>query len=180
MGLSKGINVEETLQHDPRTKQQMKDLLYQYLYAPIDKQLQLQLDRIITKNAVYIGASHNSFMYKGVFYSCDSSKPPRKMNQLALPFRNDMDNYLKEVKHLNTTEIPYVVGFITQVLNSSNDLQDYLRVFPEAIHRPIEALINSYPCRSKKLTDFDVECIRKKNQASIDLMRQRMVTNLLI
>lgn len=170
----------ETLQHDPTTKKQIKDMLYDFLYAPIQKQFKVRLDTIIIKNTVLLGASHSSFMYKGVLYSIDNSRPPRKMNRLLPQLQPVMDEYLKELTVLNETELPFVIGFINHVLNSSNDLHDYLRVFPSAVHRPIEAIINSCPCRTKKLTDFDVECIQKKNQASIDLMKSRMVMNLII
>lgn len=170
----------EQLQHDPRIKTQIKDILYEYLYARIDKQFELRLNALITENSVLAGASHNSFMYKGVLYSCDQNRPSRKMTRLLPQLYPAMDAYLQELKVLNETEMPYVVGFINNVLNSSNDLHDYLRVFPTAIHRPIEALIATCPCRTKKLTEFDVECMQNKNQVSIDLMKARMVMNLII
>ena len=172
--------MDDTLQHDPRTKQYIKDVLYSFLYDPIEKQLKRQLDALIIKNSVLIGASHTSFMYKGTLYSIDDSRPPRKMNMLVNQLHPFMDEYLKEVKKLNNVELPYVLGFITQVLNSSNDLHDYLRVLPDSIHRPIEKIIASCPCRSKHLTEDVIESLQTKNKVSIDLIKQRMVTNLLI
>ena len=172
--------MDEPLQHDPRTKQQIKDMLYAFLYTPVEKQLEKQLDQIITRNCMIQGLGHRSFAYKGVLYNLDMSKPPRRMNPLVPQLTGAMEDYLKEVQQLNRVELPYVLGFITAVLNASNDLHDYLRVLPEAIHRPIEQLIASYPCRTKKLTDFDVDSIQKKHQKPIDLIRQRTVTNLLI
>lgn len=172
--------MEEKLQHDPRTKQQIKDSLFSFLYEPIQKQLKNRLDTIIMKNSVLSGASHNSFMYKGEYFSCDPAIPPRKMNRLIPQLQPLMDDYLKEVKELNDTELPFVVGFITQVLNSSNDLHDYLRVLPSSVHRPIEQFISSCPCRTKKLSDDEIQSIQKKNIQSIELMKKRMVTNLLL
>lgn len=170
----------ESLQHDPRTKQILKDTLYEFLYGPVQKQFQLRLNAIITKNSIMIGATHNSFIYKNVVYSCDAGTPPRKMNRLIQALQQPMDEYLNDLRELNNTELPYVLGFLTHVLNSSNDLQDYLRVLPSAIHKPIEEYINSCPCRAKHLSDFDVECIQQKNHISIELIKKRMVTNLLI
>lgn len=172
--------MEENLQHDPRTKQVLKDTLYQYLYGPVQKQFKLRLDAIITKNSIMIGATHNSFIYKNMVYSCDGGVPPRKMNRLIQVLHQPMDEYIKDLNQLNNTELPYVLGFLTHVLNSSNDLHDYLRVFPQAIHQPIQEYINSCPCRTKHLTDFDVDCIQQKNHSSIELIKKRMVTNLLI
>lgn len=172
--------MEESLQHDPRTKSQIKDILYAFLYAPVQKKFKTRLDTLITRNTSLTGASHNSFIYKDNLYSCDAGKLPRKLTRLVSQLHPQMDEYLKDQKTLNDIEISYVVGFITTVLNASNDLQDYLRVFPESVHRPIEQLIASCPCRNKKLTEFDVSCMQKKHQTTIDLIKQRMVLNLLI
>lgn len=172
--------MEDQLQHDPRTKKQIKDLLYTFLYEQVDKQYKQRLDAIIKRNTLISGGFHDSFIYKEEYYCCDPHPAPRKKNRLVPQLHSTMDAYLKEVKELNDHELPRVMGFITQVLNASNDLHDYLRVLPTSVHRPIEKLVASCPCRTKKLSDFDVDCIQKKNEASIDLMKSRMVLNLLI
>jgi len=170
----------EPLQYDPRTKHQIKDAIYEYLYAPVQKQFKKRLDALIVKNTAILSASHASFIYKGCVYSCDTGNMPRKMNRLVPLLQETMDEYLKDIKKLNDVEVPFVIGFITKVLNSSNNLHDYLRVFPPSIHYPIQQIIDSCPCRNKQLTDFDVKCIQENNQTSIDLMKERMVINLLI
>ena len=172
--------MENTLQHDPRTKQYIKDKIYSFIYSPIQEQLQKQLHTIIQKNCTILCASHTSFIYKGVYYSMDNSKPPRKINSLSKVLYLEMEEYTKELKKLNTVELPYVLGFITQVLNASDDLQDYLRVFPEAIHKPLEQIINSCPCRSKQLSEEEVLLLQSRNKTPIDLMKQRLVINLLV
>lgn len=162
----------------------IKDLLYTFLYGPVQKQFKARLDAIITKNTQLLGASHNSFIYKGIVYSCDPSQQPRKMNRLVPQLESLMDAYLKETDHINTHEAPYVLGFIIQVLNSSNDLQDYLKIFPSSIHRPIEDLIESLvascPCSSKQLTEEDIIALQIRNASAITMMKKRLVINLLI
>lgn len=170
----------ETLQYDPRTKQQIKDALYEHLYRPIEKQFKYRLDQIIVKNTVLGGYSHKSFMFKNVLYNCDTDALPRKMNRLAIALQPTMLEYLKDVRQLNEKELPYVLGFINQVLNSSNDLHDYLRLLPQSVHYPVQNLIDTCPCRGKKLSDETVALLQNKNQNPINLMKQRMVTNLLI
>lgn len=170
----------EQLQHDPRTKQQIKDVLYELLYTPIQKQFKARLDQIIVKNAVLGGYSHQSFMYKNVLYNCDHNAPPRKMNRLVIQMQPAMNEYLRELKQLNEKEMPYVLGYITQVLNSSNESHDYLRLLPPAVHHSIQGLINTGPCRGKKLPDETVALLQEKNLGPVQLMKNRMVTNLLI
>ena len=170
----------EQLQHDPRTKQMIKDVLYELLYTPIQKQFKLRLDQIIVKNAVLGGYSHQSFMYKSVLYNCDINTLPRKMNRLVIQMQPAMNEYLRELKQLNEKELPHVLGYITQVLNSSNELHDYLRLLPPSVHPSIQSLINTCPCRGKKLPDETVAMLQTKNQGSVQLLKNRMVTNLLI
>jgi len=172
--------MSEVLQHDPRTKLQIKELLYAFLYAPVERQFKQRLHTLIARNTVVTGASHQSFTYKGNLYVNDPQPVPRKLNRLVPQLHADMDAYLADLKRLNDTEVPYVMGFINQVLNSSNDLHDYLRLLPNSVHPPIQKLIDSCPCRTKYLSDEQVQEMQIKNQQSIDLVKQRMVTNLLI
>lgn len=171
--------MEDQLLHDPRTKMQIKEILYDFLYGSVQKKFTARLNKIIVKNTVMGGYSHQSFVYKGVFYCCEKTPPPRKMNRLVLQMQAQMNEYLRDTVELNTKEMPYVLGFINQVLNASNELHDYLRMFPPSVHHPVQNLINTCPCRNKKLSDENVLDITDKNQNAIDMMKQRMVINLL-
>ena len=91
-----------------------------------------------------------------------------------------MDDYLKEVEQLNKKELPFVIGFINQVLNSSNDFQDYFKLLPEAIHAPLEAVMVTCPCRHRHLTEQDIQAIKDKNATNITLLKKRLMQNLLI
>ena len=169
----------EQPQHDPRTKRMIKDVLYELLYTPIQKQFKQRLDQLIVKNAVLGGYSHKSFMYKNVLYNCDTNAMPRKMNRLVIQLQPAMNEYLKELKQLNEDEL-HVLGYITQVLNSSNELHDYLRLLPPSVHPAIQGLINTCSCRGKRLPDETVALLQEKNLGPVQLMKNRMVTNLLI
>jgi len=172
--------MDELLQHDPRTKQQIIDAIHQFIYAPLMKQFRTRLDDIISKNCVLIGNSDTSFTYKGETYSVVNADIPRKLNRLSKQLIPFMDEYLKDERQLNNYELPYVMGFIRQVLNSSNYLHDYLHVLPSSVHSPVERLISSCPCKSVRLTPEGIQELQQKNRVSIDLMKRRMVTNLLL
>lgn len=172
--------VDTQLQHDPRTKQQVKDALYEHLYAPVQRQYRTRLDGLIIKNTLLGKYSHKSFNYKGVLYSCDAASPPRKANRLVPELYPEMEAYLTELKELNDKELPYVLGFINQVLNASDDFCDYLSLLPNALHPPIQKFIDSCPCRTKHLSGAEVTALQTKNASSIDMVKNRMVTNLLL
>ena len=172
--------MSEVLQHDPRTKSQIKDMLCNFLYEPVRKQFKHRLDTLISRNTAIIGASHQSFTYRGNLYNNDPAPVPRKLNRLVPQLVPEMESYLADLNLVNSKEMPYVVGFINQVLNASNDLHDYLRILPASLHPPIQNLIATCPFRTKRLSDDEVQEMQTKNQQSIDLVKQRMVTNLLI
>lgn len=172
--------MSEHLQHDPRTKQQIKDLLYASLYDPVQQQFQKRIQAIIAKNTSLIGSSHESFVYKSEYYTNENTKPPLKMNRLVPQLRPMMDEYLRDLKELNDKELPYVLGFINQVLNASDSLQDYMRLLPESMHLPLKKLTETCPCRKINLTEDKIKALHDKNQQSIAMIRQRMVKNLII
>jgi hypothetical protein len=170
----------ERIKHDPRTKQQIKDALYERLYSPIEHRFQQRLREIIVSNTLASRSGHMSFSYKGVYYNVDKNPPPRIANRLHPSMQAEMDTYLKELNELNQKEIPYVVGYINRVLNSSNHLCDYYRLLPDSLHPPLAKLIGTCPCQGNGLTEEQVAAIQKANNESLELLKQRMVINLLI
>lgn len=170
----------ESLQHDPKIKQQIKDILYDLLYAPVHRRFQNQLNQLIIQNTLAGKFTHKSFIYKGELYTCDTTPAPRKMNRLLPQFHANMEAYIAEVTALNKSELPYVLGFINQTMNASNELHDYLRVFPSSIHGPIKHLIDTCTCRTKKLTEAEVAELLANNESARQLMMQRMAINLII
>lgn len=169
----------EPLQHDPRTKKQIKDLVYEALYSRVDKQFEARIDALIGRNTVLLGCSHSSFLYKGVLYTCEPSQPPITPNRLIPQLRPEMETYLKDIQALNSYEIPYVLGFLSSMLNRTNSLQDYLKILPESVHSPIKQLASTCPCGFAHLTPDQITQLQEKNELPISLMKQRMVLNLI-
>lgn len=172
--------MDDTIQYDPRTKQQIKELLYKQLYSPVEKASKDKLSGLILRNSSIMGNSRTSFTYKGVVHSIEDSPSYRNSNRLHQSLYLDMNEYLKEVTQLNTMELPFVIGFINNVLNASNSLQDYLNVLPSSVHEPIRQLVTQCPCRSCQLSLEEVQKLIDTNKRPIALMKQRMVLNLLI
>ena len=172
--------MEERLSHDPRTKQTIKDTLYHHLYDPVLQQFNARLEQIVVRNAVMLGSAYHSFSYKGEKYSTGTGALPRRMDRLHKSLYPVMDEYLTDIKALNDHEVPHVLGYINQVLNNSNELHDYLKMLPASIHRPIEELIATYPCRTVGLSTESIQSLKERNQSAIDLVKYRLMVNLLI
>ena len=170
----------DTLEHDPRTKQQVKDALYSFLYGPIQKQFKSRIDTLILRNTLLNGYDHRHFVYKGVVYNSDTSPTPTRKNRLNPQLKDQMEEYLADLTELNTDELPYVLGFLNQVLNASTDLTDYKRVLPESVHHPLDQLLATCPCRTTSLSSERVQALMSKNIETINMIKRRLVTNLLI
>lgn len=170
----------DRLEHDGRAKQQIKDLLYSYIYEPVQRQFKTRLETLIVRNTVMAGYGHKHFSYKGQVYNADTTLPPLKKNRLLAALRPEMDSYLADLEKLNTYELPYVLGFINQVLNSSCDFEDYFRLLPESIHEPLRKLQAGCPCRTSRLTPDRIEQIRLTSETPVRLIKERLVRNLLI
>lgn len=173
--------MSEQLVYDPRTKELIKTKIYEFLYAPVDKDFAKRLRTIITKNSLLNGNGQEWVSFKGVYYSFEGTVTrPRPVNRLKPELKPIMSDYLEDLQQLNDHELPYVLGFINQVLNSSNSIQDYFKVFPESTHRPIQELIDKCGCRSDHLDADSIAKMTERNAVPIELMKKRMVLNLLI
>lgn len=170
----------DKLEYDPRTKQQIKDALYGFLYDPVQRQFRSRIETLIVRNAIMGGYSHKHFAYKGAVYCSDVAPPPIKKNRLQAALRAEMEDYLMDLSELNSHELPYVLGFLNQVLNASSDLTDYMRVFPESVHYPLNQLLATCPCRTTSLGEERVTALISKNEEPIGMIKRRLVTNLLI
>lgn len=166
------------LQNDPRTKQMIKDMLYSHIYDPVEYQLHEKLKLIMGKNRLLNHHDMDYFSYKAKVYSLDGTLI-RSAPKLDPSLHGEMQEYLKELNELNRVEIPYVLNFINQALNASNDLWDYLKILPECLHKPIQELIDAYDCRTERLTTEEVEAFKERNADSILMVKKRLMLNLL-
>jgi hypothetical protein len=168
-------------QHDPRTKQQLKDMLYHYLYDPVERRFKERLDSIIRANSIAVHSGYDCFSYKSKVYMMDERYlPPRQPPRLDKSLVPTMDLYLAELAEVNDKEMPFVLGFITQVLNSSDNLHDYIRALPPSVHKPLKDIIAQCGCKTASLSELELQNLLIRNTASINLMKQRMVLNLLL
>ena len=165
--------------HNPRTKQEIKLALLDKLYGPVYEGFFERLNSLTIKNCVLTKSSHRSFTFRGVTYNCDTTSPPKPVNRLVLELMPIMLSYVQEQTELNDRELPYVTGFITQVLNSSNHFEDYKRLLPDAIHSVLQEFIDVCPCRQNEITQEKISEIHKHNKEGLAMMKRRLAINLI-
>lgn len=173
--------MSEELVYDPRTKQLIKDRIYSHLYAPVKRDYEQRLESIILKNSQYHGNGQRWMSFRGTDYSLKEAGPqPLPTNRCHPELKGVMQEYVDELSQLINEEVPYVLGFITHTLNTSNSPQDYLRVFPQSVHQPIQSLVDTYGYQHEHLSDEKVDELIRKHEKTIEMVKKRMVLNLLL
>lgn len=172
--------MSDPLQYDPRTKMAIKELLYETVYSPIDRHFKKRIHDLITKNSSLVNSPHRSFNYRGELYTLETTKPPVKFNRLVPELKPLMETYLKDIKTLNDHELPYVLNYFNQVLNSSDSLRDYVNILPSYLHHALNKMIATCPCRDCRLSEEKIKEINAKNTESLNLLGQRMAKNLIL
>jgi hypothetical protein len=164
-----------------RVKQHLKAQVYEYLYGPVELKNRQRIKELVFANSKALASSQEGFMYKGNWYSLNASRiPPRIKNRLISSLQPAMDEHLTAVNRLYDHEKPYVLGFVSRVLNASGSIDDYLRVFPESMHPPLKEVADAYPAAPSVITESAVASLQADNETAITLMKSRLILNLLL
>lgn len=172
----------DPLPHTPQTKTQIREMLFEYLYAPVKDHLKRKLETIITENGNCTGDSYPGFLYRERIFMIGRMprRGPKRWPRLHPSLRPEMEAYLQEERDMNEYEIPFVLNTLTQILNASNNVRDYLAILPESVHKPLLELIASSGYRVTDLPPAKVAELQVFNAEGIALIKQRKVLNLLL
>jgi len=170
----------DQLSYDPLSKKLIKDTLYQFLYAPVESNFRKRLDALIRQNSKLLGNTQEYLDFQGEIYQTSQATvpEPRQINRCHKDIRPLMKEYVEDLKKMNQQEVPYVVGYINKVLNSSESLVDYFQLLPESVHAPLKKL--SCPCTENQLKPDQINRIQQNNQPALAMMKMRLVENLLL
>lgn len=140
-----------------------------------------RLKKIIARNSDLHKTNNGCFWYRGQIFKTDPKLvPPRKIDPLHDSLKPEMDQYLTDLDHLEEYELPHVHNFLNQMLNATASFQDYYAILPESMHQPLISLANTDPCVVHHLDSETIQSIQEKNTHPIELLKQRMVKNLLL
>jgi hypothetical protein len=132
------------------------------------------------KNAVICSQSQPAFLYKGGMYAHNGLVWPKNRQAKLVPeLHDEMEILLKDRVAVESYEKIFVMGFIRSVLNHSYKIGDMLEFLPESVHYPISKLLGSDYRHVPQLTPDVITEMLEKHEKAIDLMKTRMVLNLL-
>lgn len=167
---------------DARIKQQIKESLKAYAYAPMHRKAAIRLQGIISANTTASRYLHQSFSYKGAYHTFEIYHPRFKNQRLLPELHAEMDAYLADMQEVVYTEEPYVLGFFNKVLNASNSMEDYLLLLPECVHKAMEEYMDAswanhhYP---RELSDVQVLHFQQEHRPWIVKLKTRMLLDLI-
>lgn len=168
---------------NPRTKLLIRDSIEEFLYQPTRKQIKRRIEELTVRNCRLLKSGHLHFVYKERTYNMDANPMPLRRNRLVAELRAPMEECLADELQV-VEEMPFVMGFVTLVLNASNAPGDWLRIFPESTHSALKKAFTGTDIvldwSKTHLPDDAVEAMRVKHLDLSSLMRQRMTINLLI
>lgn len=164
---------------DPRLKKNMKAWILQIMYVPYHDYCKRSIMVLVYRNQMIQGTQYEMFSFKGVTYG----KVPAGVHvkpKLHPELHPAMLALIEDSKNVHEKERPYVESYIAVALNSSDSAYDWIKLFPECFHAPLQTYIAGGLTDPPELSDERVVEILTKNQPHIDLMRQRMARNLLL
>lgn len=149
------------------------------MYDNTRRRQQTKLEEISTKNMVLCRYPHNSFSYKGEYYNFEQQPLRYKNQRLVAELHPVMDAWLADKRHLEFTEMPFVLGLFNKVLNLTNSVEDYYLLLPDCMHRAIRIL--ELPAESmlpRELSDDLVAEFKTIHADWILMLKKRMILDL--
>lgn len=160
-------------------KYNLKNALLLKLYTPSNKAFTKACEEIVLQNNVLKGVHASSFLYRGSTYPVSQKLGPKSPYALHPSLEEKFVTVLYPFDEIQKFEVPMVAGFIIHVLNSSDCWEDYLKVFPETLHPLIEEWRFHFKWKIPTLTEAAIADILDKHSKGLQLLRARLVWNLL-
>jgi hypothetical protein len=169
------------LRLNPQIKQHIKNALQDAMYAATNRRFDATLKSILVDNTLAGRFVHESFSYKGQYYSFELTVPRFKNQRLLPELHGRMDEYLAEKQKLEYYEQPYVFGFFTKMLNTSNSLLDYYALLPACMHPVLQGMnLHIDSVFPRELSDEQVEEFKLTHADWLMKLKMRMVLDLVI
>lgn len=160
-------------------KYNLKNALLLKLYNPSSKAFTKECEDLVLQNNVLKGVHASSFLYRGTTYPVLQKLGLKSSYALHPSLEEKFVTVLYPFDEIQKFEVPLVAGFIIHVLNSSDCWEDYLKVFPETLHPLIEEWWFHFKWKIPTLTEAAIADILDKHSKGLQLLRARLVWNLL-
>lgn len=176
---------------DKSVRPQIRHALMLHLYYQENEASRQTLREIIQENCAIEAHTLFGFHYMFMWYDLGSvpgagysTSPPGRGVHIPLhrSLHERMDTWLANKRKVEREEQHIVTGYFTAVLNTSDSAHDWLKLIPDEVHKPIldqmswGILQDPFP---PILTDAQVEMFLSKQERFLNVVKGRLVLNLL-
>lgn len=166
----------------PRAKTNLQTAMMSFIFDPFMKYWNRKVDKIIEKHVMLCASTQQGFNYKGEDFTGSAKRllhPP--IQRLHKSLAIDMDALLRERETVSLYEEPLVKSVLCALMNLSNNPWDYFQLLPEELHPVWERYKTQLPTGyESEITEAIVSAFQTKYEAAFDVIRIRMVTNLIL
>ncbi len=166
----------------PRAKTNLQTAMMQFIFDPFMKYWNRKVDKIIEKHVLLCSSTQYGFSYKGEDFTGSNKRllhPP--IQRLDRSLYSDMDALLREREVIILYEQPLVNSVLCALMNLSNNPWDYFQILPKELHPAWEHFKTNMPTGyESEITDSSISAFQTKHEAAFDVVRIRMVTNLIL
>lgn len=158
----------------------LRNEIQEFMYSKVTHHISEKIQEIAEENGALTGSNSTTFAYRGeVYNSVITNRTYVKPEELHPSLRARMDTILS-LQEDARRERDYTMNFITKVLNKSRSHEDYLAILPDCIHKPILGFLDQLEAMPRMLDGDDIKDLMRFNQKSYDLIKKRMLANMLL
>ena len=167
---------------DPSFRVQICAAITGLAFDPPRAVLTKWMDRIILENQKFLQEDHPFFSYLGTTYTLSSisMRPrdyPRVMPRLDKALRVEMAKWIKQQEEL-LEELDECNAATSSILVSASTIEDWSELLPEGLRSALRGFQNTPT--AKRLTPAQLEETRVKTKGCADILRARLMANLLL
>jgi len=162
---------------DPTKKYNVRLMLEEFIYKPAETKLEKKLNAIMNSHSIDDPHRSMAFMFKGQVYAPKDYRSPGKITLLSRRLYPNMEEWLKETNKLQEEKIK-ASNYLTCILNEAENLADLQALLPECLHPGLG--ITGSASHSSLLTPEHIEAVNHQHTDSIQMIKERLVLNLLI
>lgn len=166
----------------PKAKTNLQTAMMFFIFDPFMQYWNRRVDKIIEKHVLLCSSTQYGFSYKGEDFTGSSTqllRPP--VQRLHKSLAIEMDDLLRERETVTLYEEPLVKSVLCALMNLSNNPWDYFQLLPKELHPAWEHFKTKIPTGyESEITDSVISAFQTKHEAAFDVIRVRMVTNLIL
>lgn len=167
----------------PHLKDSVQKAIMGFVFDPFNLYIKKRIDKLIAKNAQLTKATQYGFMYRTEVYTgtnTQSLRPPYpRLHKDLIP---EMEKIVREQDTVFKYEMPLLKGVLCHAMNLTRNPIEFFKLLPEELHQPLLVWKTQLEplAHAGDVLDATAEEFKKKYEYAFDIIRVRIITNLIL